>query len=323
VPEQRFGTGFGYPTMISRNAAKGMMQQLRPIQWLSVLAVFVSPAVGGSIAAAQGAQPSSPQKPVVMGQDSMWKAKKTLRVCADPDNMPFTNRNREGFDNKIAELIARELGDTVSYTWWPTRRGFVRNTLSSGNCDLIMGVPANYDPVATSTPYYRSTYYLVYRSDRNLDIKTLDDPMLKTLRIGVNLIGEDYTNTPPAHALSAHGIVKNVEGFETFYGEEHRPGEIIDSLAKGNIDVAIVWGPLAGYFASRAKVPMQLVPLPDQDSPDLPFAYDVTVGVRHSDHELADRVNEILEARKDEIAQVLREYNVPTVSRPAGVEKTP
>ena len=283
-----------------------------------MLALFVSPALGRGAVSAQGTQPSNSPKFVVMGQDSMWKAKKTLRVCADPDNMPFTNQKREGFDNKIAELIARELGDTVSYTWWPARRGFVRNTLSSGNCDLIMGVPANYDPVATSDPYYRSTYYLVYRADRNLELRTLDDPALKTLRIGVNLIGEDYTNTPPAHALSAHGITKNVVGFETFYGEEHRPGEIIDSLARGKIDVAIVWGPLAGYFAGRSGVRMKLVPLPDQDSPDLPFAYDVTVGVRHSDHELEDRVNEILGARKAEIAQILREYNVPTVSKPVG-----
>ncbi len=298
------------------------MQQLRSIQWLSIVTLFVAP-VSGEAIAAQGTQPSSTSPTVVMGQDSMWKAKQTLRVCADPDNMPFTNQKREGFDNKIADLIARDLGDTVSYTWWPARRGFVRNTLSSGNCDLIMGVPANYDPVATSKPYYRSTYYLVYRTDRKLTLKSLDDPELKKLRIGVNLIGEDYTNTPPAHALSAHGIVKGVKGFESFYGEEHRPGEIIDSLAKGSIDVAIVWGPLAGYFASRSGVPMTLVALPDEDSPDLPFAYDVTVGVRHSDHELQDRVDEILEKRKSEIAQILKEYNVPTVAREGETAKSP
>jgi mxaJ protein len=261
-------------------------------------------------AASQGAN-----EPVtLLSPDSMWKQKHNLRVCADPMNMPFTNKNREGFDNKIADLIARELGDSVSYAWWPSRRGYLRNTLSAGTCDLVIGVPVGFDPVATSKPYYRSTYYIVTRSDKHLDIKSLDDPRLKHLRIGVNLLDGDYTNTPPAHALSAHGITgPGIVGFPGFYDEEHQPGEIIDSLAKGKIDVALVWGPLAGYFAKKSGVPMTLTPLPDADSPDLPFAYGVAIGTRRSDRELRSLVDDILVKKKPEIDRILMEYNVPTV----------
>jgi len=251
---------------------------------------------------------------ILLSPDSMWKQKHNLRVCADPENMPFTDRKLEGFDNKIAELIGHELGDSVTYAWWPSRRGYLRNTLNAGTCDLVIGVPVGFDPVATTKPYYRSTYYIVTRTDRNLDIKSLDDPRLKKLRIGVNLLGEDYTNTPPAHALSAHGIEGiGVVGFSGFYDEEHHPGEIIDSLAKGKIDVALVWGPVAGYFAKNSGVPMTLTPLPDSDSPELPFAYSVAICTRRSDRELRSLVDDILVRKKPEIDKILMEYNVPTL----------
>lgn len=264
--------------------------------------------------AGRAASQGTNEPTILLSPDSMWKQKHNLRVCADPQNMPFTNRNREGFDNKIADVIARELGDSVSYAWWPSRRGYLRNTLTAGTCDLVIGVPVGFDPVATTKPYYRSTYYIVTRTDKNLDIKTLDDPRLKKLRVGVNLLGNDYTNTPPAHALSAHGINgPGVVGFTGFYDEEHHPGEIIDSLAKGSIDVALVWGPIAGYFAKKSGVPMTLTPLPDSDSPDLPFAYAVAIGTRRSDRELRSLVDDILARKKPEIDKILMEYNVPTV----------
>lgn len=251
---------------------------------------------------------------ILLSPDSMWKQKHNLRVCADPQNMPFTNKKREGFDNKIADVIARELGDSVSYAWWPSRRGYLRNTLSAGACDLVIGVPVGFDPVATSKPYYRSTYYIVSRTDKKLGITSLDDPRLKKLRVGVNLLDGDYTNTPPAHALSAHGITGvGVVGFAGFYDDEHHPGEIIDSLAKGNIDVALVWGPLAGWFAKQSGVPMTLTALPDSDSVDLPFAYSIAIGTRRSDRELRSLIDEILVRKKPEIDKILMEYNVPTV----------
>jgi quinoprotein dehydrogenase-associated probable ABC transporter substrate-binding protein len=246
----------------------------------------------------------------------MWKEGRVLRVCADPDNLPFSNRKGEGFENRIAALPAQELGDTLASVWWPQRRGFVRNTLRARECEVVLGVPAGFDPVLATKPYYRSAYSLVYPSARASGLQSLDDPRLKQLRIGVNLIGEDYTHTPPVHALLKRGISSNVTGFSTFYGEEHHPGEIIDSLASGNLDVAVVWGPLAGFFAQRSPVPLTIVPLPDDSAFGLPFAFDVGVGVRRADKELRSRLDTILDRRHADIELILREYGVPTVSRP-------
>jgi quinoprotein dehydrogenase-associated probable ABC transporter substrate-binding protein len=246
----------------------------------------------------------------------MWKEGRVLRVCADPDNLPFSNRKAEGFDNRIAMLLAQELGDSLAYVWWPQRRGFVRNTLRARDCDVLLGVPAGFDPVLETRPYYRSAYSLVYPIARAPGLQSLDDPRLRQLRIGVNLIGEDYTHTPPVHALLKRGISSNVTGFSTFYGEEHHPGEIIDSLASGNIDVAVVWGPLAGFFGKRSAVPLTIVPLPDDSASGFQFAFDVGVGVRRADKELRSRLDTILDRRRPEIEQLLREYGVPTVTRP-------
>lgn len=288
-----------------------MRMQIR-IEVLAKAVVVTLALAGAGVGRARAQGTGDPV--ILLSPDSMWKQKHNLRVCADPQNMPFSNKKREGFDNKIADVIARELGDSVSYAWWPSRRGYLRNTLSAGTCDLVIGVPIGFDPVATSKPYYRSTYYIVSRADQKLGITSLDDARLKKLRVGVNLLDGDYTNTPPAHALSAHGITgMGVVGFPGFYDEEHQPGEIIDSLAKGKIDVALVWGPLAGWFAKKSGVPMTLTALPDSDSVDLPFAYSVAIGTRRSDRELRTLIDEILVRKKPEIDKILMEYNVPIV----------
>ena len=241
-----------------------------------------------------------------------------LRVCGDPDNLPFSNEKQEGFENKIAELIARDLGDSVHYLWWPHRRGFVRSTLRAGECDMLIGVPTGFDPVATTRPYYRSTYYIVTRSDHTPKITSLDDPALHRLKVGVNIIGYDYTNTPPAHALGARGV--QVVGYNTFYGREagSEPQDIIDAVARKEIDVAVVWGPLAGYFAKRSPVPMTLVALPDSDDASAtgyPFAYDIAIGVRRSDKLLRAQIDSALVRRRDEIGRILAEYGIPTVAK--------
>jgi len=241
---------------------------------------------------------------------------KVLRVCADPDNLPSSNKTGDGFDNKIAALLAKELGDSLAYVWWPQRRGFIRNTLRARECDVVFGLPVGYDPVLSTKPYYRSTYYLVYPESRKLGLTSIDDSVLKRLRIGVNLIGDDYAHTPPVHALLARGISANVTGFSTFYGEEHHPGEIITALERGDIDVAIAWGPVAGYFAKRAKNPLTLVPLPDDKASGLPFVFDIGIGVRRSDRELKAKLDETVDRLRPGIARILEEYNVPTVSWP-------
>jgi mxaJ protein len=253
-------------------------------------------------------------------------AKPVLRVCADPDDLPFSSQNQEGFENKIATMVAKDLGDSLSYTWWPNRRGFVRSTLSARVCDLMVSAPKGYDLVVETNPYYRSTYYIVTRKDRHLNIKSLDDAALKSLRVGVNMIGYDYTNTPPAHALSARGIVSNVQGFSTFYGSDARPSDIVDAVANGKIDVAFVWGPIAGYYAKRSTVPLELVALPDTDRvTGFPFAYDISIGVRRGEPALRDQLNQFIDRHRAEIDSVFRDYGIPTapLSSPSATAAAP
>ena len=260
-----------------------------------------------SLALASGALRAGPQDP------------KQLRVCADPDNLPFSNERQEGFENKIAQFLAQEMGATVKYTWWPQRRGFLRNTISAKACDVLIGAPKGYDPVFTTQPYYRSTYVLVYRQDRDRGIRSLDDTALKHLKIGVNLIGDDYQNPPPAQALAARGVVGNLVGFGTFYNAEQRPEAIIRAVARGDIDIAIVWGPLGGYFAPRESVALAVVPLPDSvdNRTGLPMAYDIAMGVRRADRAaLGQQLNDIIARRQVAIARILEEYHVPTLPLP-------
>lgn len=249
----------------------------------------------------------------------VWSAEAQthLRVCSDPQNMPFSNDRLEGFENRIAELIAKDFGSAPSYVWWGQRRGFIRNTMNAtleeGRCDVVVGVPAEYDLVRTTKPYYRSTYVFVYPKQKGWAITSLDDPRLKKLKIGVHLLGDDYTNPPPVHELSKRGVVDNVVGFSTFYSATNPPGAIIDAVASGGVDVAIVWGPVAGYYAKRQRLPLELVPIPSGQG-DLPFAFDISMGVKKGSDALYARVAQVLEKRRPEITRILMDYGVPLVN---------
>ncbi len=239
-----------------------------------------------------------------------------LRVCADPNNLPFSNERREGFENKLADLVAADLGRTVAYTWWAQRRGFVRKTLKEGQCDLVMGVPAHYDLVETTKPYYRSTYVFVARADRKLDISSLKDPRLRDMSIGVHLIGNDGTNTPPAHALGAEGLTANVHGYMIYgdYRNPDPPADLISAVERGDVDIATAWGPLAGYAAKRAAVPLTVMPITDTDAfAPLRFQFDIAMGVRKGDHAFKARLDDVIARRQSEIDQLLRKYGVPLV----------
>src|SRR4051812_20446132 len=179
-----------------------------------------------------------------------------LKVCADPDNLPFSNRKAEGFDNKIAGLLAQELGRKVEFVWQRGGRGFVRENLNKGICDALVGVPVQFRPVLTTTPYYSSSYVFVTRKDRKLKLDSFDDPRLRTMKIGVQVLDDDYA--PPARALSRRQLTPNIMGFDAT-GEES--GEIVSAVARGKIDVAVVWGPLAGYYAARQRVPLTVSPV--------------------------------------------------------------
>jgi mxaJ protein len=239
---------------------------------------------------------------------------RVLTVCADPNNLPFSNRAGEGFENRLAELIARDLGARLDYVWWAQRRGYVRNTLNAHKCDLWPGVASGVEMLATTRPYYRSTYVFVTRAGDPLDGLTLDDPRLRRLRIGVQMVGDDGANTPPAHALSRRAIVANVRGFMLYgdYRQPDPPAAIVRAVAAGEIDVGLVWGPLAGYFAARSPVPLRLRPVtPWLDDASWPMVYDISVGVRRGDTSLFDEVDRVLAGRRDEIAALLDRYRVP------------
>ena len=240
-----------------------------------------------------------------------------LRVCADPNNLPFSNDRLEGFENKLVAIVAQELQAEPTYTWWAQRRGFVRNTLKADVCDLVPGIASNMEMLRTTAPLYRSTYVFVTRADAP-NLESLNDPALRELRIGVQMIGNDASNTPPAHALARRGITQNVRGFSVYgdYREPNPPARIIEAVAQGTIDVAIVWGPLAGYFAPKQTIALRLAPVkPQIDGPKLPMVFDISMGVRKEDTALRADLETALERRRAEIDAVLAEYGVPRLDR--------
>ena len=275
------------------------MVRVRSIPSLAGLLLLARLAAFPSAVSAQDLRPNIP-KPGV------------LRVCADPDNMPLSNQKGEGFEQKIAELIAKEWNAKVEYAWWPVRRGFFARALNGRYCDVAIQAPSLFDMAGVTRPYFRSGYVFVTRKDSGLDIKSLADPRLKKLKIGVNLLNSDAENTPPAMALSRYGVVGNLVGYSTFYTETERPENIITDVAGKKTDVAIVWGPLAGYFAKRSPVPLSVTPLAERDSlSDFPFRFNIAIGVRRRDVSLRDSLQAVLDRRQPEIQAILKDYGVP------------
>jgi mxaJ protein len=241
------------------------------------------------------------------------ESRAVLTVCADPNNLPFSNRAGEGFENKIANVIAHDLHAHIHYVWWAQRRGYARNTLGEAKCDLWPGVAAGVDRVATTRSYYRSTYVFVSRLDKPFAHLSLDDPRLAKASIGVQMIGSDAENTPPAHAIAHRGLIDNVHGYMLYgdYRDSNPPAAIIRAVAHGDIEVGLVWGPLAGFFAERSKARLRIEAITPADDRRWPMQFDIAMGVRPSSPELLDRVNEILGHEANNINQILSEYHVP------------
>ncbi|HEX3233588.1 MAG TPA: quinoprotein dehydrogenase-associated putative ABC transporter substrate-binding protein [Gemmatimonadales bacterium] len=235
-----------------------------------------------------------------------------LRVCADPDNMPSSNDKGEGFENKLASMIAQEWKSELRYVWYPTRRGYFR-ILNGMYCDVAMEAPAGMDVAGSTKPYFRSAYVFVARQGSGLeDVKSLADPRLKKLKIGVNIYTSDAENSPPAMALARYGVVGNLTGFSTFFDDQNRPEDIVKAVAGKAVDIAIAWGPLAGYYAKSSPVPLVLNPLPERDSlSDTPFRYSIGLAVRRRDKELRDSLQTLLDRKAPEIQALLKQYNVP------------
>ncbi len=243
-----------------------------------------------------------------------------LRVCADPNNLPLSHRNGQGFENKIAELFARDLGWRLEYTWLPQRMGFIRNSLRARvegsdryRCDLVMGLPVGFELAATTAPYYRSTWALVYVRGRKLDGVAAPDDLLKlapdklhALKLGT------FGMTPPADWLARHRLLDQVVPYRPQTGDpEQYPGEIIEKdLLSGSIDVAFVWGPIAGYFAGRdPHASLAVVPFPPD--PAIKFDYAMAMGVRFGEREWKARVEQLIDKNRAGIRAILAGYGVP------------
>jgi len=253
---------------------------------------------------------------VISGCVQRMAATEPLRVCSDPNNLPFSNQRLEGFENKIAELVAGDLGTVVEYTWWAQRRGFIRNTLNAGLCDVVVGLPHDADAAWTTTPCYRSTYVFVARRARALHIRSFDDVLLRRLRVGVQVIGDDGANSPPAHALSRRGIVQNLVGFSVYgdYRLNSPPSRIVTAVADGEIDLAAVWGPLAGYFAARQREPLDVTPISTEVDGGLPLAFDLSMAVRRNDTVRLKQLNRFIDRHRADIERILDDFHVPRLT---------
>jgi mxaJ protein len=234
-----------------------------------------------------------------------------IRVCADPSNLPYSNREGQGFENKIAEVVAKELGTGLSFFWWPAQMGQIRHTLNVDQCDLLISIPKGFDPVMWTKPYYRSTYVLASRLDRKLGLRSLDDAALKALKIGA------HVNTPPYAALANRGLAANLVSYRLFFDPQdpdptRRPEQVLRDVLSGAVDVAVAWGPMVGYFAKQNPSTLEVVPL--EDDPGLPMSYEFSMGVRRGNRELRARLEEVLDRRAAEVRKILDDYGVPLLS---------
>ena len=286
---------------------------MRARAWLAPGLVALA-CMAGSAALAQAPAPAPADAP----------ARKALKVCQDPNNLPFSNLKGEGYENRIAELFAKDLGLPLTYFSFPNRLAFIRNTLryrlpeQDYRCDIVLGVPAEFDQVAVTKPYYRSTYAIVYAKGKGMDgVKTSDDLLalpperLRSLRIGV------FDRSPGSRWLALHGLLERGVPYPIMSPDpDQYPGQIIErDLAEGKIDAAIVWGPIAGYFAKRVRTPeLQLAPM--KSEPGLPFEYSMAMGVRHGEPQWKQQVEGLLAKNRDAILAILRDYNVPLVAEP-------
>jgi mxaJ protein len=237
-----------------------------------------------------------------------------LRVCSDPDNMPFSSRAQTGFDNRIAILLAHDLGRTPVFVWTRSRRGFMREQFNKNACDVLLGVPVGMKSVATTRPYYRSSYVFVTRAKEHLQFTSFDDPRLNGRRIGLQIMEEDLS--PPSLPLIRSGHAGQLVGFESFGSQA---GDIVRAVSDGRTGTAIVWGPLAGYYAARQYEPLALSFVsPAVDRAGIPFVFSIAVGVHKNDGALREAINASLARLKPQVRRILATYKVPTLALDKG-----
>ncbi len=239
-----------------------------------------------------------------------------LRVCADPDNMPFSNDKGEGFENKLAELIAERLGNDLEYTWFAENTSYLPNTIGTGACDLVMGYAQGTDLIEDTNPYYHTSYVLITREDDEAlkGVESLSDPRLKQKRIGI------FARTPPASILAMHGLTSHAKPFENTTGESQAQAAkaMIEEIAAGELDAGLLWGPVGGYYAQRAEVPLRVTPLVKESAGPTTF-YGITMGVRPNEPQFKHEINKVLADNQQDINVILQGYNVPLLDREGDV----
>ena len=230
-----------------------------------------------------------------------------FKVCADPDNMPYSNSKQEGFEDKIAAVLAQELGKKLSFQYAYYRQGFLRNTLNANRCDYVMSTTSDNDSMRTSVPYYRSGFVFVYRKSSGYNITDWDAPDLRKGIIGI--VGQ----SPPTRPLADHNLMENARPYRLQRDLNFPPSQLIDDLVKGDIDVAIVWGPIAGYFAKQASIPLVIVPIPEYEDKNVKGKenWNISVGVRNKDKARAEELNKAIANRQADIDKILDQYCVP------------
>lgn len=238
-----------------------------------------------------------------------------MRVCAEPYNLPYSNERKEGFQNRIAEILAEDLGATLTYVWLPPHHNLARDVymLQQGLCDLFIEVYEGQAPFLTTLAYYRSTYVFVYRQDSPVQVQSLDDPVLRGMRIGVQSAG-----SPPELALAIRGLIGNVRHYYPDFNQPNPLASLIEAVAQGEVDIAIVWGPTAGFFAKQQPVRLEVVPVrPEIElQPFISMVHSVSIGLRQNDESLRDELNRSLARRWDDIQAVLQEYGIPLLPLP-------
>ena len=230
-----------------------------------------------------------------------------FKVCADPDNMPYSNSKQEGFEDKIAAVLAQELGKKLSFQYAYYRQGFLRNTLNANRCDYVMSTTSDNDSMRTSVPYYRSGFVFVYRKSSGYNITDWDAPDLRKGIIGI--VGQ----SPPTRPLADHNLMENARPYRLQRDLNFPPSQLIDDLVKGDIDVAIVWGPIAGYFAKQAAIPLVVVPIPEYEDKNVKGKenWNISIGVRNKDKARAEELNKAIANRQADIDKILDQYGVP------------
>lgn len=230
----------------------------------------------------------------------------SLRVCADPANLPFSNQAGEGFENEIAGLLAKELDVPVKYTWFPQTTGFIRNTIQARRCDLIIGISLGFELIQNTNPYYHSAYALIYREDSGISVISLKDPALKALTLGV------VAGTPPANLIAKYGLLGKTRPYQLFADTRyHKPGKrMVDDIAAGEIDIGVLWGPIAGYYAGQHNPKLKVVPLANEPG-ETKMDFRITMGVRFNEPEWKREINALIRKKQPEIDAILLRFGVP------------